>query len=407
MEILSLAAGGDGVARLPDGLALFVPLSAPGDRVRVRIVERQRRFARAEISEILEAGPKRCPARCPVFGRCGGCTWQHLEYSVQLRAKQEILREALVRIGGWKLPDELVFTPSPDPYGYRIRARLLAGRAGIGYRQRASHSLCAIESCPILVPSLDAEVARLGASREILTELESELEWELVAGREGQVRSRPLEPLDSPHASEPPGGIALTAGGDSLQVSVGTFVQANGSLHAALHAAVLGSAGHGRRALELHAGAGFFTLALARRFAQLDAVEASPGAVADLRANLSAAGLSHVSVIEGDAEKVLQLGVRSAPELIVLDPPRAGLSPGGLQSLADLSAPRVVYLSCDPATLARDSARFREHGYALESVQGFDLFPQTSHVEALAVLVKSDLRGQSVRGRSGLNQAVP
>ena len=404
MSIRSLAAGGDGVARLPDGLALFVPLSAPGDRVRVRIVERRRRFARGEISEVLEEGPKRCAPRCAVFGRCGGCSWQHLEYSAQVGAKQEILREALVRIGGWKLPDELAFVPSPDSYGYRIRARLLAGRAGIGYRERASHTLCAVNGCPILAPALDAEVARLGADENLVADASSEHEWELVAGQEGRVRSRPLELLDSPHASDPPGGIVLTADGDSLQVSFGTFVQANGSLHSALRAAVLGLAGRGRRALELHAGAGFFTLALARRFSEFEAVEASPGAVGDLRTNLRAAGLDHVRVIEGDVEQVLELGVSPAPELIFLDPPRAGLSPGSLESLADLSAPRIVYLSCDPATLARDTARLGERGYCLASVQGFDLFPQTSHVEALALLVKSgsdDLRDSALLGDQG------
>lgn len=131
------------MARLPDGLTLFVPFSAPGDRLRVRIVERRRRFARAEIGEILEAGPGRITPRCAFFGRCGGCEWQHLDYRVQVQAKREILREALVRIGGWTPPTKLPFVPSPSPYGYRTRTRLLVGHDGIGYRERGSHALCA------------------------------------------------------------------------------------------------------------------------------------------------------------------------------------------------------------------------------------------------------------------------
>ena len=171
-----------------------------------------------------------------------------------------------------------------------------------------------------------------------------------------------------------------------MGVSPGTFVQGNLLLRDQLHQAVLAAAGHGGRALELHAGAGFFTLALARSFEAVDAIESSAGAVADLRANLKVAALEGVRVIEGDAEESLRSAVEPAPDLILLDPPRVGLSEGALEALAQLGAPRIVYLSCDPATLARDTGRLRSHGYSLETVRGFDLFPQTSHIEALASL---------------------
>jgi 23S rRNA (uracil1939-C5)-methyltransferase len=377
------------VARLPDGLTLFVPFSAPGDRLRVRIVERRRRFARAEIGEILEAGPGRITPRCAFFGRCGGCEWQHLDYRVQVQAKREILREALVRIGGWTPPTKLPFVPSPSPYGYRTRTRLLVGHDGIGYRERGSHALCAVDSCPVLVSSLDGELSRLAAAPRARQSSGSRVEWELVADRHGRPRSRPLDAIG--HA-EPQGlddRIEVMAGSDPLKVSAGTFLQANLLLHDQLHGAVLDAAGRGRRALELHAGAGFFTLALARRFEAVEAIESSPGAVADLRANLRAAGLEGVRVTPGDVEERLESAVLPHPDLILLDPPRTGLSLEALGGLAKQAAPRIVYLSCDPATLARDSARLRIHGYALESVRGFDLFPQTSHVEALAVLVRS------------------
>lgn len=387
VEVVALAAGGDGVARLPDGLTLFVPLAAPGDRLRVRVVERRKRFARAEIDEILEAGPSRVKPDCGFFGRCGGCEWQHLEYSAQVAAKKEILQEALVRIGGWMPPQDVAFEASPSAYGYRARTRLLWGRDGVGYRQRRSHTLCAVDRCPVLVPELQDELRRLVAEPDLSDQHGPAVERELLVGRRGEVRSTPIDSSARGTRDVAKGRIEVQAGEDSMGVSVGTFVQGNLLLHDVLHEAVMAAAGRGKRAVELHAGAGFFTLGLARRFAAVDAIESSAGAVADLRANLNAAGLEGVRVIPGDADALLRSAVDPTPDLILLDPPRVGLSTGALEALAQLGAPRIVYLSCDPATLSRDTARLRHHGYALDRVHGFDLFPQTSHIEALVTLV--------------------
>ena len=395
VEILRLAAGGDGVARLQEGLTIFVPFSAKGDRLRVKIVARHRRFARGEITELLRAGPGRAEPRCKFFGRCGGCEWQHLAYPEQVKAKQDILSDALVRIGGWESVPEPSFTPSPLPYSYRARARWLARAGVVGYRERASHALCAVDSCPILVSSLGAELSMLAGSQPENTADPAEFEWEATAGTGGRVRTtrlpasgRPGPPEDGAHP-----GIDLDVGGDLLTISPGTFIQANRLLHEELHQAVTACAGRGGRALELYAGAGFFTLALARRFAVVEAVEASASAVADLRGNLETAGLHGVRVIEGNVERVLESTLAPAPDVIVLDPPRTGVSTEGVIRLAALRAPRIVYLSCDPATLSRDSAVLRAHGYTLESVRGFDLFPQTSHVEALVVMVRGAGQG--------------
>ena len=374
------------MARLPDGLALFVPLTAPGDRVRVRVVERKKRFGRAEILELIEPGPDRVEAPCSVFGRCGGCRWQHLAYPAQLEAKREILREALTRIGGWTPPEEIPFTPSPSGYGYRTRARLFLSRDGVGYRREASHALCPVERCPILVPELDAELARWADGDETLERAGAPEEWEWVADDAGRVRRHRLDA--SAAESPPPSEFQIAA--DRMTISPGTFVQANRLLHAALHRAVLGAAGQGSRALELHAGAGFFSLALARQFESLEVVESSPGAVADLRVNLARAGLSHVRVSEGQVDRVLESRARGGVDMVLLDPPRAGLSESASAALIEIGAPRVVYLSCDPATLARDTARLGAGGYALQSVEGFDLFPQTAHLEALVVLTRQD-----------------
>ena len=393
VRIDRLAAGGDGVARMEDGRALFVPLSAPGDFLRVRIVERKRRFARGELVEVIEAGPGRITAPCEVFGRCGGCVWQHLDYDTQIEAKRSILCEALQRIGGFELPETIRFSPSPSEYGYRQRARLLHEKGKLGFRSRRSHALCATRSCPVLLPSLEAELSRLGDAglpgRADFPRRGGD-EWELLAGVSG-VRLAPL-----PHrAGEPHEDCELQLGRDRLRISPGVFVQANAllqeSLVAAVCEAVLTRSGAAVEApeslLELYAGAGTLTLALARDAKSLCAVESNPASAADLRHNLASAGLGQVRVLCERSDTALAQFVDAPPDVIVLDPPRSGLERRAAEELAELGATRIVYLSCDPATLARDLAVLRDHaGYRLTRAQGFDLFPQTAHVEALCVM---------------------
>jgi 23S rRNA (uracil1939-C5)-methyltransferase len=382
VRVESLAAGGDGVARLPDGLTIFIPFTAPGDRARICVTERRKRFARGRVSELLEGGKSRVIPRCPFFGRCGGCSWQHVDYGEQVVAKRRILREALARIGGFAPPDHIPLTPSPRAYSYRMRARLFVEDGRVGYRQRASHSLCSIDQCPILVPELEAELVRLGQC--LATESRGSEEWEICAGMDGALRSSRLSSAADPR--RPAENIEIRVGEDALSISVGTFVQANRPLHDPLRAAVLRAAGRGGRLVELHAGAGFFTLDLARHFSRVEAVEASPVAAADLKANLAGAGLGNVRVLAAAIEEVVPEQLENEPEVILLDPPRSGLPSAMPSALSALGARRIVYLSCDPATLSRDLARLMDLGYALERVEGFDLFPQTPHVEALAVL---------------------
>jgi 23S rRNA (uracil1939-C5)-methyltransferase len=386
LAIESLAAGGDGVARAPDGRVVFVPLAAPGDRVRVRLVEERARFARGEIEALLAPGPARVAPRCPVFGECGGCAWQHLDYAAQVAAKREIVRDALVRIGGIAAPPALAFTASPAPYGYRGRARVRVERGGVGFRRRRSHALCAVTGCPLLAPPLDAALATLAAAPP-----RPAGEWELALGERGAVR---VAPLGAPRAGAGrEERLPLRAGAEHLSVSPGVFAQANALLLDALAEAVLAAAGEGASALELYAGAGFFTLGLTRRFAQVVAVESDPAATRDLAHNVRAAGLAggeprRVRVVEARVEAWLAAGEaeRLAPEVVVLDPPRGGVGLAAAETLARLPARRAVHLSCDPATLARDLPAFTARGWRLAAVHGFDLFPQTPHVEVLAVL---------------------
>ncbi len=376
IEIHGLAAGGDGVGRCADGRVVFVPFSVPGDRLRVRLVDERKRFAHGEIDRILEASPWRTAPLCGVYGDCGGCTWQHVAYEVQLRAKAEILTDALERVGHLVLPEPVEITPSPTPYRYRGRTRVLAKAGRVGYRRRRSHDLCATSRCPVLVPALDAALAELAAQHPEPAE-----EWELVAGEDGTTRTTALR---RPLPEEP--NLTLRVAGDRMNFSPGVFIQGNALLFDALAETVQQAAGRGELGIELFCGAGFFSMGLARGFARLVAVESEGRAVADLRRNVEGAGLANVEVVRGLAEEALERF--PGADCVVVDPPRTGLPPACIEALTAAAPGRLVYVSCDAATLARDLARLVKGGYALAAVRGFDLFPQTPHVEAVATLVR-------------------
>ena len=382
VRIDALAAGGDAVGRAPDGRVVFVPFAAPGDRVSVRIWQERARFLRGRVEKLLEPGGARSDPLCPVFGRCGGCAWQHVRYEVQREAKSRILGDALARIGGFEAGGPIPVVASPSHYAYRGRTRVRVEAGRVGYRRRGSHALCPVSSCPVLVPELDARLRELAAQPP-----RRDGEWELAFGS-GRARAVPLGGQGGER-------LFLEVGAERVGFSPGVFAQSNALLLETLVERVAASAGSGALALELFAGAGFFTLRLARSFGRVVALEASAAAVRDLRANLRDADLEGVEVHERRVELSAALFRRLAPDVVVLDPPRTGLPAGAVAALAACGARRIVYLSCDPATLARDLAGFRERGYRLQRVEGFDLFPQTPHVEALAVLeAERDVRPQ-------------
>jgi 23S rRNA (uracil1939-C5)-methyltransferase len=368
VRIESLAAGGEGIGHLADGRVVFVPLAAPGDLCEIVLVEDRPRYARASLVRVLEPSEERVNPKCGVFGRCGGCEWQHLAYPAQLRAKAELIRAALTRLGGIEW-GEVQVTPSPSEYGYRQRARVVWGADGVGFRERRSHRVCVIEQCPVLAAPLNAHLKYLERGKG---------EVELLAGTDGEVRAG--------HGSDP---VAIEVAGQRFAVSPGVFVQSNGLMLDVLTEAVAAAAGAGGVLLELFAGAGFLTLGLSRSFERVWAVEANPAAALDLERNLRSGGATNVRVSADGADDLLGEFAAFAPEVVVLDPPRSGISPELAGCLAALPTRRVVYLSCDPATLARDLQILTRSGLRLEAVSGFDLFPQTSHVETLAVLTRS------------------
>ncbi|MFI5315272.1 MAG: class I SAM-dependent RNA methyltransferase [Myxococcota bacterium] len=351
LAIERLAAGGDGVAH-SDGLTVFVPRSAPGDRLRVRVSEARPRFARAELVEILSPGPARRAAPCPYYGRCGGCSWLHLDEAEQLRARVGIARAALERIARRAQLPEIEVVASPRALGYRARARVAHAGERVGFRARASHDVVDVATCAVLDPATQAELTRLRESR--------------LSG-EGEIEIRGV-------------GASVELAGKRLEIGPGAFFQANRSLWERWQAVVLEACGAGGLAIELYCGVGFYTVGLAQRFARVVAVERSPAAAASAARNAAAEVLTDAA--EHWAPR--NLG-RLAPELVLLNPPRVGCHQTVSDAIAACGAERIVYVSCEPATLARDLARIGL-GFRIARLVLLDALPQTHHVELVAVL---------------------
>ena len=388
-----LAFGGDAVAH-HEGLAVFVPLAAPGERLRVRITERKKKFARATIEEILVASPARREAPCPHFGECGGCQLQHLAYPAQLEAKAGFARDCLSRIGRIEWPGEIEILSGPE-FNYRAGAQVkletVPSSEGeelkIGFNRAGSHSVCDVESCPILLPELDSALGLLRSSlkaagdptrskRTIISEIE------MAAGESGVAFEPALPGL-------PEGPIERSASGNLYSFSPSTFFQINPFLLEGLIAEATRN-GTGKLAIDLYAGAGFFTLELARRYDRVIGVEALPRAASFARKNIRANGVSNAKFYTKLADvwlKEFAANKKRNPkiDMILLDPPRRGASEC-ISHIVGLKPANITYVSCDPATLARDLRELLDGGYKLSGIKAFDLFPQTYHVEIVAHL---------------------
>jgi 23S rRNA (uracil1939-C5)-methyltransferase len=400
IRLTALTYGGDALGRLPDGRAVFVPFALPGERVRVRLVEEKRGHARPELVEVLEPAAGRVQPLCPHFTACGGCHYQHMDYPAQMAAKAAILKEQLERIGG--LADALVqpAVPSPQPWNYRNHVQFhIAPDGRLGYQAARSNAIIPIRECHlpedalnILWPQLEVEALpglervglRLGAGEELMLVLESS-------------DPEPLDftveeiPLSAVHLG--PGGALVLAGSDHIvmevlgrpfRVSAASFFQVNTAQAAAMVEHLLAELPltPGTTALDVYCGAGLFSVFLAPRVGRLAGIELSPAACEDFAVNLDE--FENVELYEAAAEEVLA-GVDFHPEVIVVDPPRAGLGQATLDGLLRQGASHLAYISCDPATLARDAKRLVQGGYRLRQVTPFDLFPQTYHIESISL----------------------
>jgi 23S rRNA (uracil1939-C5)-methyltransferase len=418
--------GGSGLSRVREGefagKTVFVPLTLPGELVEAHIVEDKRSFINAEVDSILEASPHRTAPKCPYFGRCGGCSYQHGDYAHQVEIKKQILREALERAHLPSLPDIAGVSRQPWNYRNRIRLQVQTSPFALGYRERRSNKLLAVESCPIAAPLLQKAIAMIterGASLrlagfcdeiELFTADEGSLLLSFFADKRDRLGQGKFAEICAALKQKLPelqgaalfliqhkqparllqswgeGSLVCKAAGFGYRVSLGSFFQVNRFLIDALVDLVIAGR-RGRLAWDLYAGVGLFARALSDNFERVIAVESSPASSSDLRHNLE--GASH-RVVQVSTLDFLQKQNASAtpPDLVVVDPPRAGLGPAVTTLLSQFGPAEIIYVSCDPATLSRDLAALVNSGYDLRTITVVDMFPQTFHLESVSVLVR-------------------
>jgi 23S rRNA (uracil1939-C5)-methyltransferase len=457
LTIEKLVYGGDGLARVPgaDGRsrAVFVPFVLPGERVEAKLTDEKPGFARASVTQLIDAAPERTAARCPYFASCGGCHYQHIPYERQLEFKVQILRETLERIAKIQLKHEIQLHPSP-PWNYRNRTRLQVRTSPefiLAYYRFASNEVIPIRECPISSPLMNRVIAKLLQSRgcecpdtveeielfadsadekllawcfcrrdadaEILVSWAERVGKELpeIAGitffssrREDDSAADPVQFAECAAQH-----IDYQVCGSSYRVSAGAFFQVNRYLVDELVSVVTTNVS-GELALDLYAGVGLFSVALAASFHHIFAVEASQTSYVDLRhnapANVKAVRMRTENYLSyeptsqrADNRSLLRGGTtsrfggrpsgglgwgRTNPDLIILDPPRSGVGKRMIGSLVKLGAPRMRYISCDPATLARDLAPLLAAGYHVEETHLFDFFPETFHIESVIMLAR-------------------
>lgn len=383
VEIEKLVYGGEGLARV-DGQVLLVPFVLPRERISATAERVKTGLLRGSKPQIIEAAPERTIPRCEYFANCGGCHYQHVQYAFELEQKGSILRETLQRLGGIVYDNE-IHVISSDPWYYRNRIQLHFEIGNTGFCKADSHDLCAITHCEISSPFLNDVIAKLQwaakqrqwpeflRSLEVFTN-ESEVQLNVVDSLR-PVAARFFKWTKTLLPSLALGAIAYSAAGHTFRISPGSFFQVNRFLIDSLVEEVMGEA-NGAQAIDLYAGVGLFSMALAKRFERVDAIERSVPAFRDLEFNCKS-----VHPVNASSEEFLR-DLTDTPDLIVADPSRAGLGLETTRELLRLAPPHLILVSCDPATLARD-ARALITRYRMTRLTLVDLFPQTYHFETV------------------------
>ncbi|MGD2252020.1 MAG: class I SAM-dependent RNA methyltransferase [Anaerolineales bacterium] len=398
LSLTGLAYGGEAIGRDQSGRMIFVPFALPGERVLVQVVETHKRWARARLLEVRERSSDRIDPRCSHFTLCGGCHYQHMPYPAQLRAKKDIVRDQLARIGGFDDPPVAASVPSPSPWQYRNHMRFsLTPQGKLGFVTADSDRVFAVGECHLPEPPLAdlwprIELESISGLTHVGLRAGAKDEQLLILHGEGDPEVEVHIELPASVVWLGPGGAAVLGGegfleievlGRTFRVSAGSFFQVNTTLagelvQRALQALEMQA---GELVFDLYAGVGLFSAALAAAGARVVAVEESQWACADFEVNLDE--FDDVALYEAAVEQALP-AIKEKPAAVLVDPPRAGLSREVLDLLVKAGPERLVYVSCDLATLARDGKRLAAAGYTLEVLTPIDLFPQTYHIETIS-----------------------
>lgn len=384
VDVERILPGGMGLAHA-GGKTVFVSLAAPGDRLRVRIDREQGNVLFASIEEIITPSAVRIEPPCPYFGRCGGCDFQQLTYEAQLAAKAEMIRDCLHRIARLENVPDIFVTPSPNPWRYRMRATWQINREQrtIGYYERGSRRVCDVADCAILQPELQAELERVRSTE--WNRFPADLQHLDVAAGENGVSFTPG------FAEFEKNELRLTVRDEVYRYNAQVFFQTNPVLLGSLIDFALTDAS-GESAIDLYSGVGLFTLPLMRRFRRVMAVESNPTAARFARWNLKDAGFDAACVNLENVANWLSSVATMDVDFILLDPPRVGAESAVIKGILELRPAQISYVSCDPATLARDLKKLVAGGYNVDSLAAFDLFPQTHHVETVVRLRSNGTR---------------
>ena len=385
VTIEKLVYGGDGLARIGTQ-AVFVPFAAAGDLLRVRITEVERNYARAVIEEVLSPAVARREPPCAKFGICGGCQLQHLDYHVQLEAKAAFIRESLRRIGNIEWDDEIEVRAASE-FGYRSRAEIKVarkeeGELSIGYFRPGTQEVCEVSDCPILLPAANRELQRLHAEPSLIPNDATRVH--LTVGDDEVIVTPATGENGRSDETDALGTAYQKIAGMNYGFGVRSFFQGNRLLVEELLRVAIGDA-RGQFAVDLYAGVGLFSMQLARTFEQVCAVEGNRAAANHGIENVRANGLNNVRYEPISVEAWLKYKSSEVPrpDLALLDPPRAGAGLQVIERLVALAPLALTYVSCDPATLARDLRMLLDYDYRIDSITALDMFPQTFHVETV------------------------
>jgi 23S rRNA (uracil1939-C5)-methyltransferase len=380
LTLTDMAYEGHAIGRIDD-LVVFAEYGIPGEEVVAEVYRKTATFASARVVEVLKPSPDRVEAPCEYYGLCGGCHWQHISYERQLELKRHVVQEQLRRIGKFESQPVNETVPAQDPWGYRNHLRLSCGRHGdIGFMRRGSHRFLPIDRCLIADPRINDAIGLLQGKGAGLHQVE------LRAGvNTGDLMVQPDMTDREPAA--PPGSKVYRESllGHEFQVSAPSFFQSNTPQAERLCQLVRQKLDPqpGELLLDAYAGVGTFAALFAGDVRQVIGIEESPAAVADAAVNLS--DLPNVRYLEGKVEAVLP-NLDETPDAVILDPSRVGCHPEVIDAILRLAPRKLVYVSCDPATLARDLRLLVDGGFDLLDVTPLDMFPQTYHIESVANL---------------------